>query len=98
MLTSYPELRTFLDNHVDNVLSKLGTEFHSANFIETFRLLYPNEYAHALQFAKTYGLLHSWIARCYLAKCNKIKDLGIDPKLRKSTLGNPTRNHHWKKL
>ncbi len=97
MLTSYVALRAFLDAHLDEILSKLGKEFHSDAFIKTFRLIYPNEYAESLLFAKSYGLLHSWIARCYLTKCDKVRDLGLDPKSRDSVLGNTTHNHRWAK-
>lgn len=98
MLASYAELREFLDSHIDEILSKVGKEFHSDGFIKTFSLTYPNEYADSLLFAKTYGLLHSWIARCYLKKCDKVLDLGVDPKPRNTVLGNTTRNHRWEKL
>ena len=97
MLTSYVALRTFLDAHLDEILSKLGKEFHSDAFIKTFSLIYPNEYADSLLFAKSYGLLHSWIVRCYLKKCDRVRDLGLDPKPRKAVLGSTTHNHRWAK-
>lgn len=97
MLTSYSELRNFLDNSINEILSKLGKTFDSNNFIDAFRHIYPNEYADAAKFAGTFGNLHSWIARHYLLKCKRVKDLGRAHKLRIGMNGNPTRNHRWEK-
>ena len=100
MLTSYSDLRRFLDgnNHLHEILSKLGKTFDSNDFITAFRLIYPDEYADAAKFAGTFGRLHSWIARWYLSQCKQIKDLGLSQKPRIGINGNPTRNHRWSKL
>ena len=98
MLTSYSELRKFVDENLDEILSKLGKTFDSNDFIAVFRLIYPNEYADAAKFAGTFGKLHSWIARWYLSNCNRVKDLGLDIKPRIGVNRNLTRNHRWEKI
>ena len=95
MLTSYSELRNFLDNSINDILSKLGKTFDSNNFIDAFRHIYPNEYAEAALFAGTFRNLHSWIARHYLSRCSRVKDLGLSRKSRIGINGNTTRNHRW---
>lgn len=97
MLTSYSDLRRFLDENLDEILSKLGKRFDSNDFIAAFRLIYPNEYADAAKFAGTFRKLHSWIAHWYLSQCRQITDLGLSTKSRIGINGNPTRNHLWSK-
>ena len=43
-MTYYKDtLQAFLDNHIHEILGKLGREFDSNDFITAFRLLFPNE-------------------------------------------------------
>lgn len=95
MLTSYSQLRGFLDKNLSEILSKLGKKFDSNDFIAVFRLIYPNEYADAAKFARTFGALHSWIARWYLSNCHQVKPIGLDINPGTSVNRNPTRNHRW---
>lgn len=49
-MTYYKDtLQAFLDNHIHEILGKLGREFDSNDFITAFRLLFPNEYATVLR-------------------------------------------------
>ena len=67
-MTYYKDtLQAFLDNHIHEILGKLGREFDSNDFITAFRLLFPNEYATALRRSSSYRAIHTWIARWYLS-------------------------------
>lgn len=97
MVTSYNDLREFLNQHIHEILAKLGRRFDSDLFIESFHRVFPNEYAQAVQFAGTYGKLHAWIARWYLLHCEYVHNAGLNPKLIKTINGNVSRNHCWEK-
>ena len=54
-MTYYKDtLQAFLDNHIHEILGKLGREFDSNDFITAFRLLFPNEYATVLRRSYPY--------------------------------------------
>lgn len=68
-MTYYKDiLQVFLDDHIHEILGKLGREFDSNDFITAFRLLFPNEYATALRRSGSYRAIHTWIARWYLSR------------------------------
>ena len=51
-MTYYKDtLQAFLDNHIHEILGKLGREFDSNDFITAFRLLFPNEYAALIELS-----------------------------------------------
>lgn len=67
-MTYYKDtLQAFLDNHIHEILGKLGREFDSNDFITAFRLLFPNEYATVLRRSSSYRAIHTWVARWYLS-------------------------------
>lgn len=97
-MSKYQSEQTFFNQRVNSILSKLGKEFDSNNFITAFKDLYPIEYATALQNSGSYRQFHAWISRWYLNglanEANaRIRKGGI--RSRKSTNGNTTRNRIW---
>lgn len=97
-MTYYKDtLQAFLDNHIHEILGKLGREFDSNDFITAFRLLFPNEYATALRRSGSYRAIHTWIARWYLSRQTDRLQKG-DIRQRQSDNRNPTKNHTWIKL
>ena len=97
-MTYYKDtLQAFLDNHIHEILGKLGREFDSNGFITAFRLLFPNEYATALRRSGSYRAIHTWIARWYLSRQTDRLQKG-DIRQRQSDNRNPTKNHTWIKL
>lgn len=61
-MTYYKDtLQAFLDNHIHEILGKLGREFDSNDFITAFRLLFPNEYATVLRRSSSYRAIHTWV-------------------------------------
>ncbi len=90
-------LQGFLDQHLREILGKLGREFDSNDFITTFRLLFPNEYATALRRSGSYRAIHTWIARWYLSGHTDLLQKG-DIQQRKSVNRNQTKNHTWTKF
>ena len=97
-MTYYKDtLQAFLDNHIHEILGKLGREFDSNDFITAFRLLFPNEYATALRRSSSYRAIHTWIARWYLSARTDLLQKS-DIQSRESVNRNPTKNHTWIKL
>ena len=97
-MTYYKDnLQVFLDDHIHEILRKLGREFDSNDFITAFRLLFPNEYATALQRSGSYRAIHTWIARWYLSARTDLLQKS-DIQSRESVNRNPTKNHTWIKL
>ena len=97
-MTYYKDtLQAFLDNHIHEILGKLGREFDSNDFITAFRLLFPNEYATALRRSSSYRAIHTWIARWYLSARTDLLQKS-DIQSRESANRNPTKNHTWIKL
>jgi hypothetical protein len=97
-MSTYQFERTFLNQHFNSILPKLGKEFDSNDFIKVFKDLYPNEYAMALQKSDSYRQFHTWIARWFLnglANGTNAKIRKGDKRSRKSPLGHPTRNRIW---
>ena len=90
-------LRPFLDANLDAILRNLGKDFDSNDFITAFRLLFPNEYATALQRSGSYRAIHTWIARWYLSARTDLLQKS-DIQSRESVNRNPTKNHTWIKL
>lgn len=94
-MTYYKDtLQAFLDDHIQEILGKLDREFDSNDFITTFRLLFPNEYAAALRRSGSYRAIHTWIARWYLSRLTDLLQKG-DVSPRESVIRNPTKNHTW---
>lgn len=87
-------LQVFLDRHIREILGKLGREFDSNDFIKTFRLLFPDDYAAALRNGNSYRALHTWIARWYLSGHTDLLQKG-DIHSRESIIGHQTKNHKW---
>lgn len=93
-MTYYKDtLQAFLDNHIHEILGKLGREFDSNDFITAFRLLFPNEYATALRRSGSYRAIHTWIARWYLSRQTDRLQKG-DIRQRQSDNRNPTKKSH----
>jgi hypothetical protein len=97
-MTYYKDtLQVFLDNHIHEILGKLGREFDSNDFIKAFRLLFPNEYATALRRSGSYRAIHTWIARWYLSGRTDLLQKG-NVRQRESVIRHQTKNHNWIKL
>ena len=97
-MTYYKDtLQAFLDNHIHEILGKLGREFDSNDFITAFRLLFPNEYATVLRRSSSYRAIHTWVARWYLSGRTDLLQKG-DIRQRQSDNRNPTKNRMWIKL
>lgn len=94
-MSIYEFERRFLDEHLYEILQKLGREFESAAFIEVFRDCYPQEYANALRRARTYRNLNTWVARWYLSGCSRVQKGGLSPKIHTTKNYNKSRNHLW---
>jgi hypothetical protein len=95
----YQNEQTFLTANLSSILSMLGKEFDSNDFIKVFGLIYPNEYGAALAKSKSFRQFHTWVARWYL---NGLADQGVITKganknLRESTLHSATKNQIWLK-
>lgn len=90
--------KRFLDEHLEEILQKLGREFNSDAFIKAFRDCYPQEYANALCKAATYRNLNSWAARWYLSRCPRVQKGKLSPKSHITTNNNTSRNHMWIKI
>ena len=94
-MTYYKDtLQEFLDDHIHEILGKLGREFDSNDFIKAFRLLFPNEYATALRRSGSYRAIHTRVARWYLSGRPNLLQKG-DIQQRESVNRNPTKNHSW---
>ena len=91
------KLQGFLNDHIHEILGKLGREFDSNDFIKAFSLLFPNEYADALRHSSSYRTLHVWIARWYLSRLTALLRKG-ETRPRESVNRNSTKNHIWTKL
>ena len=97
-MTYYKDnLQVFLDDHIHEILGKLGREFDSNDFITAFRLLFPNEYATVLRRSSSYRAIHTWVARWYLSGRTDLLQKG-DIRQRQSDNRNPTKNRTWIKL
>lgn len=97
-MTYYKDtLQALLDNHIHEILGKLGREFDSNDFITAFRLLFPNEYATVLRRSSSYRAIHTWVARWYLSGRTDLLQKG-DIRQRQSDNRNPTKNRTWIKL
>ena len=97
-MTYYKDnLQVFLDDHIHEILRKLGREFDSNDFITAFRLLFPNEYATVLRRSSSYRAIHTWVARWYLSGRTDLLQKG-DIRQRQSDNRNPTKNRTWIKL
>lgn len=91
VMTYYKDtLQAFLDNHIHEILGKLGREFDSNDFITAFRLLFPNEYATVLRRSSSYRAIHTWVARWYLSGRTDLLQKG-DIRQRQSDNRNPTK-------
>jgi hypothetical protein len=94
----YQNEQLFLTANLPSILSMLGKEFDSNDFIKAFHLVYPNEYGDVLKKSKSLRQFHTWVARWFL---NGLADQGCLTKvpkksLRKAPLGhNHTRNQIW---
>lgn len=95
----FTEERLFLLMNYNNILSLVGRNFDSGDFIVAFESLYPNEYAATLNKHGSYQSLNSWIARWVL---NELANENIliknDKKHRISKNRNNTENRTWIKL
>lgn len=97
-MAKFTEERQFILNNYNNILSLLGRSFDSGDFIETFRRLYPTEYASVLARHNSYSNLHTWIARWILTELMKRNFIVKNDKQSRTSINrNITKNQTWTK-
>lgn len=95
IMGTYDFEQRFLDEHLEEILQKLGREFETSVFIEMFKKCFPQEYANALRKKEQERCFNVWVARWYLSRCPRVRKGELNPKPHTTTNKNTSHNHLW---
>ena len=98
IMSVYEFEQRFLDEHLEEILQKLGREFISDSFVKMFEKCYPQEYGNALRKSPQERGLNVWIARWYLSRCPRVRKGELSPKPHTTTNNNTSYNRLWVKI
>ncbi len=98
IMSVYEFEQRFLDEHLEEILQKLGREFISDSFVKVFAKCYPQEYANALLKSAKERSLNVWIARWYLSRCPRVRKGELCSKSHTTTNNNTSHNRLWVKI
>ena len=98
IMSVYAFEQRFLDEHLEEILQKLGREFISDSFVKVFAKCYPQEYANALLKSAKERSLNVWIARWYLSRCPRVRKGELCSKSHTTTNNNTSHNRLWVKI